>query len=555
MIYNQIAQSGTRSKAVGERVLKWLMATQRPLKIPEFRAAVSVEDGGHYTLLTTRDILAMTCNLVVEDAELGIFRYAHTSVLEYLEKRPEFNASQVNVLLLARCMDALLHLAISEHAQCPEVSGVCIESSFEDYASEFWLQHCASCSTQDRQRGASAKIKPFLYSGLQKSEALYNWEKRMRYWRLCDQGGSIEWVVSLIYRESRRGLKNPTHWYLTCAIGLTEIIEGMSISEINTLNKNLRFSKSDGELNLELHQTKGLGMNGLHMAIIGSNETTVDALLRKGVSISQRTDSNETCLSLATTRNNGVVVDLLCAAGADPNESSPVKTRNNRNNGGMISQIILDPEPSDSHQRPPTAMGFRQNTRTVLLDEDVETPLHSAAFFGNKGAVMALLKWGADINARSCLGSTVLHKAMEGDHQRVAIHLIKAGADATTPLLYGRTPLHLAAAMGQSKLAECILQHGGNALVRDHFGKTALDVARRYGHHSIVKILKHAAANMSADEVPGSLYILGATMEEFEAAEREERELSQAYLGNHEPELSDTEEAVEYSILRSEATV
>ncbi|KAJ5880968.1 ankyrin [Penicillium subrubescens] len=324
----------------------------------------------------------------------------------------------------------------------------------------------------------------------------------------------------------------------------------MSISEINTLNVNLRFSKSDGELNLELYQTKGLGMNGLHMAILGSNEATVYALLRKGVSISQRTDSNATCLSLATTRNNSVVVDLLCAAGADPNESCPVKMKNTVN---MINQVLLDIKPSDSGRRPPTAMGFRQNTRTVLLDEDIETPLHSAAFFGKKRAVMALLKWGADINARSCLGSTVLHKAMEGDHQRVAIHLIKAGADASTPLLYGRTPLHLAAAMGQSKLAECILQHGGNALARDHFGKTALEIARRYGHHSIVEILEHAAANMSADEVPGSSYFLGATMEEFEAAEREERALSQAYLGNHEPELSDTEETVEYSILRSEA--
>jgi hypothetical protein len=144
---------------------------------------------------------------------------------------------------------------------------------------------------------------------------------------------------------------------------------------------------------------------------------------------------------------------------------------------------------------------------------------------------------------------------MEGNHQHVAIELIKAGADASTPLLYGRTPLHLAAAMGQSKLAECILQHGGNALARDHFGKTALEIARRYGHHSIVEILEHAAANMSVDEVPGSSYILGATMEEFEAAEREERELSKAFLGNHEPEFSDTEETVEYSILRSEATI
>ena len=82
--------------------------------------------------------------------------------------------------------------------------------------------------------------------------------------------------------------------------------------------------------------------------------------------------------------------------------------------------------------RPQTAMGFRQQARTVLRDENNETPLHSAAFHGNERPVVALLDHGADINARSCLRSTVLHKAMEGDHQHVAILLNKAGADAST---------------------------------------------------------------------------------------------------------------------------
>lgn len=97
-------------------------------------------------------------------------------------------------------------------------------------------------------------------------------------------------------------------------------------------------------------------------------------------------------------------------------------------------------------------------------------PLYSALFHGNERPVVALLDHGADINARSCLGSTVLHKAMEGDHQHEAILLIKAGADESTPLMYGRAPLHLAAAMGQDKLVECLLEHGPNALLHDHFG-------------------------------------------------------------------------------------
>lgn len=227
-----------------------------------------MDDDGQLTQLSKRDILAMTCNLVVEDTELGIFRYAHTSVLEYLEISPEFNASQVKGLLLARCMDALLqHPFTPEHSDCPNHLGVCPESSLQDYASTFWLLHCVSCRHQDRQRSVSFKIENFLYNGFQKAKALADWENRMRYWRQCGHGDVVEWIVSLLYRESRRGLHNPTHWYLTCVLGLTEIIQPMSLTAINSLNMNLRFCAADGKLNLELSLTRGLGMNGLHMAI------------------------------------------------------------------------------------------------------------------------------------------------------------------------------------------------------------------------------------------------------------------------------------------------
>lgn len=78
----------------------------------------------------------------------------------YLETRPEFNASQVNGLLLARCMDTLLlHPSTPKHSHCPNHLGVYPESSFQDYASTFWLLHCVSCRPQDRQRNASFRIQ------------------------------------------------------------------------------------------------------------------------------------------------------------------------------------------------------------------------------------------------------------------------------------------------------------------------------------------------------------------------------------------------------------
>lgn len=134
-------------------------------------------------------------------------------------------------------------------------------------------------------------------------------------------------------------------------------------------------------------------------------------------------------MSLATTRNNADIIDLLCDTGADPNESCPVQM-------GYTSRkiyesfFVSEPEPEPSSvMRPQTAVGFRLQTRIVLIDEDNETSLHSTAFHGNRRTIVALLNRGADINARSCFRSTVVLKAMEGDHQHVAILLIKTGAN------------------------------------------------------------------------------------------------------------------------------
>jgi hypothetical protein len=76
VFYNQILESGTRSRLIGERVLKWLLAAQWPLDRDELTEAISSDDGG-FTTITSKDILNMTCNLVVEDTDLGVFRFAH----------------------------------------------------------------------------------------------------------------------------------------------------------------------------------------------------------------------------------------------------------------------------------------------------------------------------------------------------------------------------------------------------------------------------------------------------------------------------------------------
>jgi len=93
-------------------------------------------------------------------------------------------------------------------------------------------------------------------------------------------------------------------------------------------------------------------------------------------------------------------------------------------------------------------------------DENGVTPLHQAAFYGQKEVVELLIAKGADVNAKEEDGWTPLHfAAMEG-HTKVAELLITAGADVNAKF-YDETPLDWAIKRKQTGTADLLRKHGG----------------------------------------------------------------------------------------------
>ena len=78
-------------------------------------------------------------------------------------------------------------------------------------------------------------------------------------------------------------------------------------------------------------------------------------------------------------------------------------------------------------------------------DENGQTPLHVAAFYGGEARVVLFLNHGAEIDAR----------------------------DAT-----GRTPLHCAASLGRLEEATSLVSRGADVSLLDHEGRTPLDLVR-----------------------------------------------------------------------------
>ncbi|MBD5411748.1 MAG: ankyrin repeat domain-containing protein [Treponema sp.] len=114
--------------------------------------------------------------------------------------------------------------------------------------------------------------------------------------------------------------------------------------------------------------------------------------------------------------------------------------------------------------------------------------------------VKLLIDNGADVNKRSCIGSTALYSALDSEEWgviknqslKIVALLINAGADVNVKDVQGSTPLSIAAARGYYDIVQLLLENGANANERGHgpFGSTALDMAEMGGHKNIMNLLR-----------------------------------------------------------------
>lgn len=123
------------------------------------------------------------------------------------------------------------------------------------------------------------------------------------------------------------------------------------------------------------------------------------------------------------------------------------------------------------------------------------TALHYPGFFGGAeaaGVARALLDAGADVNARSANGFSVLplHSAVAGGQDDVVAVLLAAGAEANARQSGGFTPLQGAAQNGADVTVDRLLAAGADPAARNDAGDTAADIAAEAGHEELVARLR-----------------------------------------------------------------
>ncbi|MDD9900735.1 MAG: ankyrin repeat domain-containing protein [Alphaproteobacteria bacterium] len=110
-------------------------------------------------------------------------------------------------------------------------------------------------------------------------------------------------------------------------------------------------------------------------------------------------------------------------------------------------------------------------------DNGGDTALIHAVCGGYKDVVLALLKQGADVDARGSDQHTALLFTASAGHTDIARILIEHGANMEAKNLFDNNPLMIAARHGHTNLCRMLIAQGANTTTKNWLGKTAYDMA------------------------------------------------------------------------------
>jgi ankyrin repeat protein len=118
-----------------------------------------------------------------------------------------------------------------------------------------------------------------------------------------------------------------------------------------------------------------------------------------------------------------------------------------------------------------------------------------AALDGQAKIVKALLKDGADVNAKDHEGRTALMFAAINSHRTTVKILLDQGADVNARAKDGGTALMLAACGDAIEIVQMLLDKGADGRGRfTETSGTALSIAKRHDRTKIVDLLKKATS-------------------------------------------------------------
>ena len=165
---NLLKYPGEVGQSIISNIMKWLLCAQRQMRSSELCTAV-VLNTVPAEELTKEHVLDLCHNFVVFDDSLDVFRFAHLSVREFLEKQAEYMANACHLLVAETCLlqfvglsewsaaKALLQDHYSVDLRGKAASTAELLGGFHSYATKFWARHCQLIGEEGRTKNPRFK--------------------------------------------------------------------------------------------------------------------------------------------------------------------------------------------------------------------------------------------------------------------------------------------------------------------------------------------------------------------------------------------------------------
>ena len=184
--------------------MAWILCSQRRLSADEFLAAISVDFEGNAIKICREDVLNICHNLVILDPELNVFRFAHLSVREFLEERPEYTITVTHSLAAERCLTVCLDITTSPVATAAN-------NSFRAYSTLFWALHCQMSGEGRLEDKISHLVHKFVGTTSNQSLSYSKWNQLA-----MAALPRFDWQDNDIQKRIRSMTRSPTRSYFCC---------------------------------------------------------------------------------------------------------------------------------------------------------------------------------------------------------------------------------------------------------------------------------------------------------------------------------------------------
>lgn len=498
-------QNGSpRTSAMAIGVLMSMYHAVRPLSPAELIDGISVvpmtpefdTDG-----LTRSTILDIWQNLVVFDEELGVLRFAHFSVQEFLlvkHKSAECHTSIAEV-----CLTLLTYHSTTSHGRA---------LALLEYSASNWPAHVKSSGTgsDDLKRLWSDFLKPCpAYDSWVTAVSGKNYDFRPMpgrslppvliacYYQLSDIFEHLL-DVGADFNDTNRYMRNSLH--MAAKYGNVHAVELL-------LEKGADPECKDREWGIlpDVWYRRTGGVTPMSFAADNGHESVVRILLENGVS-ADNDDQFVTPLWRAARGDHSKVVRVLLGAGGDvdaqDSEGRSPLWWGARNDSVDVVQMLLDNGASvdirDLAQRTPLNLAsFNRCERVVRMlvgnSANVDgwgwlPPLVAAAQNGYENVVQILLDKGAEVDTQGVGNERALLCAARSGDEKVVQILLEKEAEVDSMNIWGRTPLCCAVERGYQNVVEMLLAKGAD-VARTESGRTPLSWARMNRHLEVAQLL------------------------------------------------------------------